>query len=82
MKPLFEDESQKQPLDFLSFKSFLDKAFSNPLAVEVAKEYTNDVCEIADMMRKIHSKLPTRGMKARFTKKIRQIELSVEQDNE
>lgn len=79
VKEIIEDPAQNFPLDFLSFKSFFDKAVGNPLAAEVAVEYTNDIESISKMMRELYPNLPTRSLKVKFTKIIKLIELSLPQ---
>ena len=68
------DPNSTYPLNYLNFKSFLDKTFSNPFVYEVANEYTSKPQEIADMMRHLHNYLTDKNTKRRFTRIIKKIE--------
>ena len=47
------ENANNYPLNYLQFKSFVDKAISSKLADKIAAEYVTNIDRIANMMRKI-----------------------------
>ena len=77
VKEKIEASANAFPLNYINFKSFLDKAFTNTETIEIALEYSNNIIDIADMMRVLYKDIKSKGMRSRFTKIIKKIELSV-----
>lgn len=78
LKPIKQKivDDPKWPLDYNSFKSFIDKASSNPLAAQIAKEFVEETDSIAKMMRELYPSLEQRNIKNQFSRIIKKIELS------
>ena len=79
IKEKIESPDCSYPLNYIKFKSFLDKAFSSPDTVEIANEYSSSIAEISNMMRDLYNDIPNKGIKSRFTKIIKKIELALPQ---
>ena len=77
IKKRIDDPSNKFPLDYLNFKSFLDKAFSSEFVPQIAADYTDNIEEISTMLRTLYKDLESRNLKTRFTKIIKKIEQSI-----
>lgn len=78
IKHLLDDTNKSYPLDYLSFKNFLDKAYSSQDPTEIAKDHVSKVELIPKMMRELYPYLTERSAKNRFSRIIKKIEEKVQ----
>lgn len=59
---------KKYPLNYLQFTNFIEKSFGNPNPRMIALDFTDDLKELADMLKQIYPCLSERSNKNRFSR--------------